>query len=93
MTLDPTNRRAVTPAGVEVAFTPLEAAVLAYLMNRPGRVCSRDELMCEALGYSVPVGSRTVDVHIAALRSKLGDAVRIRSVRGVGYRLEPAAKT
>jgi DNA-binding response OmpR family regulator len=78
-----------TPGGREVALTPLQAALLAHLMNRPGRVCTRDELMCQALGYSVPVGTRTVDVHVATLRGKLGGALTIRSVRGVGYTLEP----
>lgn len=69
-------------------LTPLQTAVLAYLMSRPGQVCTRQDLMCEALGYPNAVGSRTVDVHVATIRSKLGGALRIRAVRGVGYALE-----
>lgn len=91
VTLDVSTRSVRTPAGHEISLTPLQSALLAHLMARPGRVCTRDELMCQALGYSVPVGSRTVDVHIATLRSKLGAAVTIRSVRGVGYALEPSS--
>ena len=90
VTLDVDHRRVATPGG-EVALTPLQAALLAHLMSRPGRVCTREELMCQALGYSVPVGTRTVDVHVATLRGKLGGALAIRSVRGVGYILEPFA--
>ncbi|WP_051425956.1 winged helix-turn-helix domain-containing protein [Jiangella gansuensis] len=93
VTLDLASREAVLPDGRQVVLTPLEAAVLAHLLKRPGRVCSRDELMCQALGYPVPIGSRTVDVHIASLRGKLGDVVRLRSVRGVGYTLEPVTTT
>jgi DNA-binding response OmpR family regulator len=89
VTLDLLQRRLAVPAAQEVVLTPLQAAILAHLMRRPGRVCTREELMCQALGYPVPVGSRTVDVHVASLRSKLGGALVIRSVRGVGYTLEP----
>ncbi len=88
VTLDVDHRRVATPGGREVALTPLQAALLAHLMCRPGRVCTRAELMCQALGYPVPVGSRTVDVHVATLRGKLDGALTIRSVRGVGYALD-----
>lgn len=91
VTLDTTNRRVSTPAGGESSLTPLQAALLAHLMSRCGRVCSREELMCQALGYPAPVGTRTVDVHVATLRNKLGGALAIRSVRGVGYTLETRA--
>lgn len=89
VTLDISRRRVAKPSGDEVALTPLQAAVLAHLMSHSGHVCTREELMCQALGYPVPVGSRTVDVHVATLRSKLGGALAIKSVRGVGYTLEP----
>lgn len=92
VTLDVDHRMVATPGGHEVALTPLQAALLAHLMYRPGRVCTREELMCQALGYPVPVGTRTVDVHVATLRGKLGGALTIRSVRGVGYALEPFAE-
>ncbi|SED80668.1 winged helix-turn-helix domain-containing protein [Jiangella alba] len=89
VTLDVDHRLLATPGGREVALTPLQAALLAHLMDRPGLVCTREELMCQALGYPVPVGTRTVDVHVATLRGKLGGALTIRSVRGVGYALDP----
>ncbi|HEY9412672.1 MAG TPA: winged helix-turn-helix domain-containing protein [Jiangellaceae bacterium] len=90
VTLD-VARRSVTlaSAGDEIVLTPLQSAVLAHLMTHPGEVCSREELMCDALGYPFAVGSRTVDVHVATLRSKLRGAVEIRTVRGVGYALVP----
>lgn len=93
VTLDPRQRCVSgSPLTSPVMLTPLQAQVLAYLMRRPGKVCTRGDLMRGALGYSNPVGSRTVDVHVATLRSKLGGALRIRAVRGVGYLLEgPAA--
>ncbi len=92
VTLDVDHRLMATPGGREVVLTPLQAALLAHLMDRPGRVCTREELMCQALGYSVPVGSRTVDVHVATLRGKLEGALTIRSVRGVGYALDPVPR-
>jgi DNA-binding response OmpR family regulator len=54
-------------------------------MGHPGQVCSRDELMSEVWGYPAGTGTRTVDVHVAELRAKLGEALLIRTVRGVGY--------
>jgi DNA-binding response OmpR family regulator len=58
-------------------------------MERPGRVCSRDELLVDVWGYPAGSPTRTIDVHIAQLRGKLGDSARLRTVRGVGYSIEP----
>lgn len=92
--LDPSTRSVLTePDGDDVTLTPLQTAILAYLMNRVGEVCTRDELMRDALGYANAVGSRTIDVHVASLRSKLGGALEIRAVRGVGYALEEPGST
>lgn len=89
VTLDVARREvSLPPDDQQVVLTPLQAALLAHLMSRPGRECSREELMCDALGYPVAVGSRTVDVHIATLRNKLKGALSIKSVRGVGYTLQ-----
>jgi len=88
VTLDVARRCAVA-AGREVRLTALQSALLAHLMGRPGRVFSRDELMNEVWGYPAAMGTRTVDVHVAELRAKLGEALRIRTVRGVGYGVEP----
>lgn len=85
VTFDERTRRAILADGTEITLTPLQFNILSYLVARAGRPCSRDAIMCEALGYAQPIGSRTVDMHIASLRSKLGRAVPIRAVRGVGY--------
>jgi DNA-binding response OmpR family regulator len=72
----------------EVSLTATEFDLLAFLMRRPGRVFSREQLLSEVWGYSAMAGNRTVDVHIAQVRAKLGDASPIRTVRGVGYSSE-----
>jgi two-component system, OmpR family, response regulator len=86
--LDPGTRRA-DAAGVPVELTTTEFDLLLYLMQRPGRVCPRDELLADVWGYPAGTTTRTTDVHIAQLRAKLGDVVRLRTVRGVGYSIEP----
>jgi DNA-binding response OmpR family regulator len=85
VTLDPA-RREVTVAGAPVALTSTEFDLLAYLMGRPGRVFTREELLASVWGYAALAGTRTVDVHVAQVRGKLGPAAAvIRTVRGVGY--------
>jgi DNA-binding response OmpR family regulator len=73
--------------GREVDLTRREFDLLAALMQKPDRVRSREELLQLAWG-STFLSEKTVDVHVAALRRKLGDAVSIAALRGVGYRLE-----
>ena len=80
--------RRVTVEGREVALTTTEFDLLATLVRRPGRVFTREELLSAVWGYSAPGGSRTVDVHVAQLRAKLGTASPLRTVRGVGYAAE-----
>ena len=92
VTLDVARRCAVA-AGREVRLTALQSALLAHLMGRPGRVFSREELMSEVWGYPAAMGTRTVDVHVAELRAKLGEALRIRTVRGVGYGVEAPGRS
>jgi two-component system, OmpR family, response regulator len=83
--LDP-GRRSVAVDGAAVSLTSTEFDLLAYLMNRPGRVYTRDELLASVWGYAAHAGTRTVDVHVAQVRGKLGaGAAIIRTVRGVGY--------
>jgi DNA-binding response OmpR family regulator len=67
-------------------LTATESAVLAALMGNRGRVLSRRQLLAAAGHQSA--GDRAVDVYIAQLRAKLGPAVPIRTVRGVGYALD-----
>ncbi len=84
--LDEEARR-VTVEGREVELTRREFDLLAALLRDPGRVHTRDALLEQVWGTAY-LQPKTVDVHIAGLRRKLGDAVRISSLRGVGYRLE-----
>jgi DNA-binding response OmpR family regulator len=56
------------------------------MMRKPGKVLSRADLMYSAMGPSVLVTTRTIDVHVASIRKKLGiHANMIRTIRGVGY--------
>lgn len=87
VTLDRGARRVLVD-GSEVTLTATEFDLLAYLMRHPGRVITRDHLLEEVWGYASAVGTRTVDVHVAQVRAKLGDASPIRTVRGVGYSAE-----
>jgi DNA-binding response OmpR family regulator len=84
VTLDP-GRRTVTAAGTPVQLTSTEFDLLAHLMSRPGRVFSREELLAGVWGYAAHAGTRTVDVHVAQVRAKLGPVSVIRTHRGVGY--------
>ena len=72
----------------KIALTLKEYELLKKLMQNPGVVCSRDMLLDEIWGYDYYGESRTVDVHIRTLRSKLGKAeTYIETIRGVGYKL------
>jgi two-component system OmpR family response regulator len=85
VTLDP-SRRTVSVLSDAVTLTPTEFDLLAHLMQRPGRVFTREELLASVWGYAAHAGTRTVDVHVAQVRAKLGAAAGvIRTVRGVGY--------
>lgn len=84
--------RTVLRHGKPVTLTPKEYDLLIALLRRRGAVASRTELLTEVWGYSASVLSRTVDTHVAELRSKLEhDAAQpkhILTVRKAGYRLE-----
>lgn len=87
--LDGDTRR-VTRAGQEVALGPTEFRLLAVLIERPGRVWGRDQLLDRVWGRDVAAESRTVDVHIGRLRKALcagGGEDPVRTVRGAGYAL------
>ncbi|MEU4197906.1 response regulator transcription factor [Kribbella sp. NPDC026611] len=79
------SRRRAWSGDTEVSLTSTEFDLLAQLFRRPGRVFERDELLSSVWGYQSSAGTRTVDVHIAQLRAKLGPSTPIRTVRGVGY--------
>ncbi len=71
----------------EVALTATEFRLLKLLMERSGRVLTRETMLTEGWGYAEDVDSRTVDTHVRRLRRKLGDeARRVETVIGVGYR-------
>ena len=72
-----------------VDLTLAEFRILQTLARRPGRVLTRNQLLDLALGQDHFVLDRTIDVHVSALRRKLGDAGQwVETVRGVGYRLK-----
>ena len=85
--IDP-GAREVTAGGHSVDLTRMEFGLLAYLLARPGRVFNRTQLLEDVWGYPGDVDSRTVDVHVAQLRRKLGERCPVRTVRGVGYKAE-----
>tara|TARA_B100000953_G_scaffold288879_1_gene272363 strand:+ start:1325 stop:2020 length:696 start_codon:yes stop_codon:yes gene_type:complete len=71
----------------EIGLTALEFRLLKHLIDRRGRVQTRDQLLEEVWGYSSSVTTRTVDTHIKRLREKLGPiGDYIQTIRGVGYR-------
>ena len=87
ITLDPVGHQ-VEVAGKPVRLTSTEFKLLSLLMQKPGRVHSRDSLLTNAWGYEALINTRTVDTHIGRLRDKLGKAANsIETVRGFGYRL------
>jgi DNA-binding response OmpR family regulator len=88
VTLDRRSRSA-TVAGGDVELTAREFDLLWHLAERPGVVVGRERLLERVWGLSFPGGTRTVDVHVAQLRRKLGRPDLIRTVRGAGYKLVP----
>jgi DNA-binding response OmpR family regulator len=69
-------------------FTTKEFELLRFLAERPGLALSRQQILDGVWGYDWFGDARTVDVHIAQVRKKIGDAATISTVRGVGYRLD-----
>jgi two-component system alkaline phosphatase synthesis response regulator PhoP len=84
------GRRRVLVQGVEVALKPREFDLLAFLARSPGQVFNRGQLLTRVWGYDYAGDTRTVDVHVRSLRTKLGDRADaprwIETVWGVGYR-------
>ncbi len=87
MTLD-RNRRELTIEGQGVTLTATEFGILWELAAARERVLTREQLIDAVLGSGAVVTDRTIDVHVAALRKKLGNASSlIQTIRGVGYTL------
>jgi two-component system, OmpR family, alkaline phosphatase synthesis response regulator PhoP len=81
--------------GESIPLRPKEFEVLLYLVQRPGIVVTRDDLMNIVWGFDYIGGQRTVDVHVSSLRKKLEmnqQSVQIESIRGVGYKLVTSTK-
>ena len=84
-----TARHEVRISGKIVKLTRVEFNILMFLAKRPGWVFSRHQIIEEAIGADVYVTERTIDVHIAGLRKKLGSAAfLIETVHGVGYKFQ-----
>jgi two-component system phosphate regulon response regulator PhoB len=89
ITLDPETHR-VHRAGNTLKLGPTEFRLLATLLEKPGRVFSREQLLDRVWGRDIYVDSRTVDVHVGRLRKALctfGGEDPLRTVRGAGYAL------
>ncbi len=82
------GRREVVVDGEVVPFTTKEFDLLRFLAERTGLALSRQQILDGVWGYDWFGDARTVDVHIAQVRKKVGDALQIATVRGVGYRLD-----
>ena len=82
--------RRCTISGREVELTRREFDLLGALLSYPGRAHPRDQLL-ELVWGTDSISPKTVDGHIAALRRKLGSAISIATLRGLGYRLDPAS--
>ncbi len=83
------GRHEVAFEGNPISVTPTEFRILQTLMLRPGWVFSRDQIADAIYDGELVSETRTIDVHIASLRKKLGDAAHwIETVRGIGYRFK-----
>ncbi|TDD63420.1 response regulator transcription factor [Kribbella antibiotica] len=89
--IDRAARRAFV-ADAEVTLTPKEFDLLSLLAESPGVVLTREQLIASVWDSNWFGSTRTLDVHVGALRKKLVAAVEISTVRGVGFRLEPAGR-
>lgn len=94
VTVDVRTRR-VTVNGLPVTLSPKEFDLLAFLAEDPGAVFSRDQILRSVWDENWWGSTKTLDVHVASLRKKLGDPALIETVRGVGYRMaeETSAET
>jgi two-component system phosphate regulon response regulator PhoB len=90
LVIDP-DRHVVAANGSPVDLTVTEFGILNHLAQRPGFVRTRDQIIAAVHGRNVVLSSRTIDVHVTALRKKLENlAWCVETVRGVGYRFAEA---
>jgi DNA-binding response OmpR family regulator len=81
--------RRVWLASHEIDLTPKEFDLLGYLAGAPSQVCRREDIIARVWDEHWWGSTKTLDVHVASLRRKLGDSAWITTLRGVGYRLDP----
>lgn len=90
LVIDP-DRHEVTRGGERLDLTVTEFGILQHLAMKPGFVRTRDQIIAAVHGRNVVLSSRTIDVHVTALRKKLGGLANcVETVRGVGYRFNEA---
>lgn len=93
VSVDP-DRHEVLVDGTPVRFTRTELRLLHVLLRRPGRVYTREQLVERVMGDNAWVTDRTIDVHVRAIRRKLGArSGAVETIRGVGYRGADVAST
>jgi two-component system alkaline phosphatase synthesis response regulator PhoP len=73
--------------GTEITLVRKEFELLQFLVSRPGKVITREDIFTNVWGADVVVGDRTIDVHIRRIREKLG-IDSIKTIKGVGYKFE-----
>ena len=81
--------RRVQVDGAELTLAPKEFDLLALLAEEPGAVFTREQIMEAVWDVNWFGSTKTLDVHVGALRRKLGDAAAVEAIRGVGFRLSP----
>jgi len=81
------NRYAVVMGETEITLARKEFELLQFLVSRPDKVVTREEIFANVWGEDVVVGDRTIDVHIRRIREKLG-IDSIRTIKGVGYKFD-----
>ncbi len=94
LTLD-SNSKVVQRAGQEIVLTPREFQLLEYLMNNPGQVLSKTQLMERIWGHGFAADENVIEVYIGYLRKKIDnpfDEPLIHTVRGRGYKIEASVK-
>lgn len=82
------ERREAAAAGESVTLTAKEFDLLLYLVENRGIVLTRAQILAGVWGYDYFGGERTVDAHVRSIRKKLGEALPLSTVRGVGYKID-----
>lgn len=77
----------VTLKWEEIKLTKTEFGILEYFIKNSKNIIKRENLMKDIIGYDQYLYDRTIDTHVKNLRKKLGDAMNIETIRGIGYRI------